>query len=111
MIWSGSGFLVAVITFGCCLLANFFLDRQFGEGYYSTHLWAVGAALLIGGSISSAIGFKLKGRSDRFVVDEETGERMVINNSDHSFFFVPMHWAGLIIAMVGAGVAISDAFK
>ena len=111
IIWTGLGFLVAVITFGSCLLANFVLDAQFGEGYYSSHLWAVGAALLIGGTISSGIGFMLKGRSDRFVVDEATGKRMVINNSSHSFFFIPMHWAGIVVALIGVGVAISDAFN
>ena len=42
---------------------------------------------------------------------EETGERMVINNSNHSFFFVPMHWAGVVIVVIGIGVAVSDAFN
>jgi hypothetical protein len=110
LIWSGLGFLVAVITFGSCLIANYVLDAQFGEGFYSSHRWAVGTALLIGGIVSAGIGFVLKGRSDRFVIDEETGQRMVINNSNHSFFFIPMHWAGVIVALVGFGVALSDIF-
>lgn len=108
---SGLGFLVAVITFGVCLIANYVLDVRFGEGYYSSHLWSVGAALIVGGLLSSAAGFVLKGRSDRYVIDEETGERLVINNSNHTFFFVPMHWAGIVIATIGAGVAISDALN
>ena len=107
VIWTGLGFLAGVITFGSCLLFNFVLDSQFGEGYYSSHLWAVGAALVVGGFISSAIGFALKGRSDRFVVDEETGERLVINNSSHTFFFIPMHWAGVVIMAIGIGLFIS----
>lgn len=72
MIWSGLGFSVAVITFGSLLLFNFVLDSQFGEGYYSSHDWAIGTALMLGGLISSGVGFMLKGRSDRYVVDEET---------------------------------------
>ncbi len=111
VIWSGLGFLVVVITFGSCLLFNFLLDAQFGEGYYSSNRWAIGATLIVGGIVSSGIGFMLKGRSDRYVVDEETGERMVINNSNHSFFFVPMHWAGVVIVVIGIGVAVSDAFN
>lgn len=111
MIWSGLGFLVAVITFGCCLLANYLLDAQFGKGYYSSHLWAVGGALLIGGIISSGVGFLLKQRTDRFVVDEETGERLIINRSHHTFFFVPMHWAGMVVAGIGLVVAIADLFN
>lgn len=111
VIWSGFGFLVAVITFGSCLLFNVLLDAQFGEGYYSSHQWATGTALAVGGVLSSGIGFVLKGRSDRYVVDEETGERMVINNSNHSIFFIPMHWAGVAIAALGIGVTVFDAFN
>jgi hypothetical protein len=110
IIWSGLGFLLPVITFGCCLLANFVLDDHFGEGYYSSNPWAIGAALVIGGIISSGVGFMLKGRSDRVVIDEETGERMLINNSSHKFFFIPMHWAGIVVAIIGIGVGFSDAF-
>ena len=71
-IWNGLGFLVAVITFGCCLIANYLLDVQFGEAFCSSHLWAVGLALAFGGLISTGVGFPLMGRSDRFVIDEET---------------------------------------
>ncbi|EMI45749.1 hypothetical protein [Rhodopirellula sp. SWK7] len=107
VIWSGLGFLAGVITFAFLLLFNFVLDSQFGEGYYSSHPWAIGTALILGGIVSSGVGFMLKGRSDRYVVDEETGERLVVNNSSHSFFFVPMHWAGIVIVVIGVGVAIS----
>ena len=106
IIWSGLGFLAGVITIAFLLLFNFVLDAQFGEGYYSSHPWAIGAALMIGGTVSSGVGFLLKGRSDRYVVDEETGERLVIKNSSHSFFFIPMHWAGIVIAVIGFGVAV-----
>ncbi|MFN0051871.1 MAG: hypothetical protein ACKV0T_06750 [Planctomycetales bacterium] len=110
LVWSGLGFLVAVITFGCCLIANVILDAHFGEGYYSSHHWTIGAALIVGGIVSSCIGFLLKTRTDQVVVVEETGERLVINKSDHSFFFIPMHWAGIVIAVIGLAVALSDAF-
>lgn len=110
MIYNGLGFFVAVITFGSCLAANFLLDQQFGEGYYSSNLWAMGIALFIGGVISSVLGFLLKQRTDRIVVDEQTGERLVINLSRHSFFFIPMHWAGIVIALLGLGCTIADLF-
>jgi hypothetical protein len=108
IVWSGMGFLVAVITFGMCLLLNFALDAKFGEGYYSSHPWAVGAALFVGGIVSSIAGFALKSRTDREVIDAKTGERMILNLSEHSFFFIPMHWAGIVIAMLGVAVAFYD---
>lgn len=108
IIWSGLGFLVAVITFGCCLAAQFFLDAQFGAGFYSSHPWAAGLGLLIGGVVSASIGLALKSRTDREVVDVQTGERFVVNRSEHSFFFIPMHWAGLVVFAIGIGVVFYD---
>ena len=108
IIWTGLGFWVAVITFGACLLFNYVLDARFDEGYYSTHSWAVGSALFVGGLISSTVGFALKFRDDREVIDAQTGERFMINRSDHSFFFVPMHWSGIAIAVIGFVVVIYD---
>ncbi len=111
VIWSGLGFLAGVITFAFMLLFNVLLDSQLGEGYYSSHRWASGTALIFGGIASSAVGFALKGRADRHVIDEATGERFVISNSSHSFFFIPMHWAGLVIVVIGIGIAMSGLFS
>lgn len=109
VIWSGLGYLAAVITFGACLLAQLFFDDRFGAGYYSSHLWTVGLGLFVGGAISSVVGFYLRARSDREVIDTKTGERLVINRSQHSLFFVPMHWAGVVIALIGLALALKDA--
>lgn len=93
IIWSGLGFLVAVITFLACLAANFLLDAQFGEGFYSSHPWAIGLALVVGGVLFSIVGFVLKSRED---------------GSHHSFFFIPMHWAGIVVAAIGISMAVFD---
>jgi len=85
IIWSGFGFLVAVITFAACFAMNFLIDAQFGKGYYSSHPWAIGVALIIGGVLSSIAGFAMRSRE----------------GSRHTFFFIPMHWAGLVVAGIG----------
>jgi hypothetical protein len=107
-IWSGLGYLVAAITFAACLLMNLALDATLGKGYYSAHAWAVGAALILGGLASAFAGFVLKSRDDREVIDVQTGERLIVNQSHHSLFFVPMHWAGMAIAFIGFGIAVYD---
>jgi len=107
IIWTGHGYLAAVLTFAACLLAQLGLDAQLGEGFYSSHSWAIGLALVVGGLLSSLVGFFLKARADRQVVDVQTGERLVINRSRHTFFFVPLHWAGVVIAVIGVAVALS----
>lgn len=111
IIWNGLGYLAAVFTFGACLIAQLVFDDRFGAGYYSSHLWTVGLGLLAGGAMSAAAGYMLKSRNDRDVIDAKTGERLVINRSQHSFFFLPLHWAGLIIAAIGIALAAADALK
>ena len=34
IIWHGLGFLVAVIVFGCSLVANYISNEKLGSGYY-----------------------------------------------------------------------------
>jgi hypothetical protein len=108
IISTGLGFLVAVIVFGTCLVTNLAFDAQYGKGFYSNNLWVVGLALLIGGILSAQIGFFLRTRTGREVIDAETGEVLIIDRSHHTFFFVPMHWAGVSIAAIGVGLAVYD---
>lgn len=108
IIWSGLGFLVLVFVFAASFLRNLLVDWQFGEGYYRQHLWAFGFALALGGAVSFAVGRLLKNRNDREVIDVKTGERMTINLPQHSIFFIPMHWAGIVLILLGIGTAIYD---
>lgn len=96
VIWSGHGYWVAVITFTSCLLFNYVLDSKFGETYYSTHGWAIGSALIVGGILSSALGFAFNWRSN--LHDSES--------SPNTLFFVPMHWAGLVVTLIGVLIAV-----
>lgn len=111
IIWSGLGYIAAVLTFGACLAAQYFFDARFGDGYYSSHLWAVGLALVAGGLSSAAVGYFLKAKGGREVVHAQTGELTAVVASQHSFFFIPLHWAGLVICGIGVVLAISDAIR
>ncbi len=59
IVWKGLGFLVAVIAFGACVVAQLAFDAQFGAGFYSSHNWAVGTGLFAGGLVSALVGFVL----------------------------------------------------
>jgi hypothetical protein len=92
------------------MLMNFVLDAKFGNGYYSAHEWAIGTALVIGGLISLVVGLALKPRA----VTQLGGGVLApnpVSRSPHTFFCVPMHWAGLIIAVIGVGLIVYDLVK
>ena len=108
IIWSGRGYLAAVATFGVCLVANYFVDANWGKNYYSDHLWIVGLALTVGGMLTAAIGWGLKPHTERELIDPATDERVVIQSAHDTFFFIPLHWSGGVIAVIGICTVIYD---
>jgi hypothetical protein len=103
IIWRGLGYLVAVIVFGCSLAANLLFNATRGEGYYDHHKWPFASSLILSAAICWFLGSYLRKRSDRIAIDKQTGKEIVINQSRHTLFFVPMHyWAPilLLIALV-----------
>lgn len=98
IIWRGLGFLVAVIVFVCSLVANLIFNASAGEGYYDRHKWPLGVSLLVSGAICWLLGNYLRKRSDRVVIDKQTGKEFAVNQSRHALFFIPMHLWGPILA-------------
>lgn len=100
IIWNGLGFLVAVIVFGSSFAMNLIFDDICGDGYYDNHNWPFAISLLCSSSICGVLGYYLKKRTDRVVIDKETGEELVVNMSRHSLFFIPMHyWGPLLLGL------------
>lgn len=107
IIWSGLGFLVAVIVFGCSLVANLIFNAAYGDRYYDNHKWPVAIAFIVAAAICWFLGKHLRKRSDRVVIDKQTGKEFTVNQSRHTLFFVPMHWWApilLVIAVILFGV-------
>lgn len=110
IVWSGLGFLVAVFVFGTALLCNLVFDAAWGDGYYSSHKWTVGFALLIAAVLSWVFGNLLHERTARTVIDKETGEEFVLEGMTNSLFFIPMrHW-GPILGFIGAVLCVMEFF-
>jgi MFS family permease len=107
IIWQGLGFLVAVIVFGCSLVANLILNATVGDGYYDHHKWPFAVSLIFSAAICWFLGNYLRTRSDRIAIDKETGKEFVVNQSRHTLFFIPMHyWSPilLLIALILFGI-------
>jgi hypothetical protein len=103
IIWSGWGFLVALIGvgsfFGTQLVVNSLMqDDQF----YQTNGWPKLVAFVVAALITWPVGraFNRKG-PDRELVDENTGERVVLSSGGgHSLFFIPMeYWAPIFLVL------------
>ncbi|HEY4416380.1 MAG TPA: hypothetical protein VGO57_11875 [Verrucomicrobiae bacterium] len=91
IIWSGLGFIpVLFLIF-------------FGLGF-ANHTGPItdsemACTLLVTGLASGALGWWLRQRPARIVIDKATGREMVLR-SRHSLFFIPMfYWGPIFIAM------------
>jgi hypothetical protein len=100
IIWSGWGFLVAVIAFGMSLATEIVTERMAGDDrFYQTHAWPLSLALVFSGAIVWGVGTYLEARGGRVVIDEASGEKLTIGG-EHRFFFVPVrYWGPLLMAL------------
>ena len=85
IIWSGWGWLVAVLAFLCSLGTQVIVDAaNHDDKFYDTHTWPLVVAMTVAGLICLILGKKLNQKSN-----------------GHRFFFVPMqHW-GIILPILG----------
>jgi hypothetical protein len=96
IIWTGWGILVPVVFFAVTILFQMLVDGILGPDTYSQakHFQFFGtsaAALAVW-----LAGKRMNTKTERRVIDKETGEEMVLK-SNHSFFFIPMQYWGFII--------------
>ncbi|MEX2121623.1 MAG: hypothetical protein WD847_18695 [Pirellulales bacterium] len=103
IIWSGKGFWIAVITFGCLLLAEFTVEAALDDDrYYQEHGWPKAAGLLTAASIVWVAARSVNRETGRVLIDVETGEEVTLRPA-HSLFFVPFrHWPWLLGILASA---------
>ena len=108
IIWSGHGYLVAVIVFACSLVANLITNSVTGgESYWDTHRWTLAIAFFVAAIASWFLGRYLLGRGSRTLIDKETGEE-VVQNPNHALFFIRMDLWGPILAIIGLVLLVKD---
>lgn len=100
IIWSGLGFLVAVITFGCCLASEFLVEQMFRDDrYYQAHGWPKLVAFLVAAAVVGVLGRFLRRRQGRVLIDPETGSEVIVGR-EHTFFFIPVeYWAPILLVL------------
>jgi hypothetical protein len=104
IIWSGWGFLAAVIGFGCLLLTEYSVEAAMqDEQYYQNHGWPKFVGFVVAAVVVWPVGRALnRYQPGRELIDANTGERVVLpaSGGGHTLFFVPMeYWAALFVVI------------
>ena len=99
IIWTRLGFLVFVFFFGAACLCQLGFDRHFGKGYYSTHKWTIGTAMVIAAGPSWLVGRLLRRRT-RTLIDPQTGGQVILDGDTHTLFFIRMDLWGPILLVL-----------
>jgi hypothetical protein len=93
VIWKGKGWLVALITFICSLLAEIITQVITKDGaFYQTNPYPISIAVFISGLLTFYLANKLKS-----TVYKESKNNF---HSSHSLFFIPINYWGWILIVI-----------
>ena len=103
-IWRGFGVAVVGLTFVMLLLTELGVERAFSDdSYYQDHGWPKLFAFVLAAGLVWVLSSYFESRPPRLVVDQKTGETLVLMNR-HDLFFIPLkYWPAILIVL---GVAI-----
>jgi hypothetical protein len=89
VIWSGHGYLVAVIVFLSSLATEFITERaNHDDDFYQSSTWALPLALVVAGIVTAVVA--------RLLPNEPYAK--------HSLFFVKIQWWPLILLVLALAV-------
>ena len=99
IIWTRLGFLVLVITFLLSLGAEIITESMTNdENYYQENSLPFAVAILLSGIINGFLGKWLNNEKSKILIDKETGKEVILKNN-HSLFFIPMEYWGVILVI------------
>lgn len=101
IIWTGFGFLIAIIGFASLILAELVSESlTHNDQYYQQNSWMI----LVGMSCAAVLTFGLhkllSPMKPRIFIDKETGQEIELNRS-HSLFFIPLKWWPVAFVILG----------
>jgi hypothetical protein len=106
VVWQGYGFLVALIPLLLGIGAAFAADSIWGPGTIQTHGRLIyGTVALVSGGLIFMLARRLSRRPKRVLVDKETGQEVVLEES-HTLWFVPLRFWAALLAVGGAVVIV-----
>lgn len=108
IIWRGFGILVVVIGFGSLILTELIAENIAGDDrFYQEHKWLA----LFGSLVAAALTYGLYRltllRRVRVLVDQATGEEVVLTSKD-SLFFIPVQLWPIVFVFFGLIATVAD---
>lgn len=101
IIWSGRGFLVAVIAVGALLLTQLVVDSISGdENFYQKNSWPKTVAMLVAALLTFGLHKLLSQEKPKVLIDQETGQEFEIHGN-HSLFYIHVKWWPFIFVILG----------
>ena len=101
IIWSGWGFLVAIILFINSIIGEM-LCRSITKNmeYYQQNSWPMTIVFILTGVICWYLGKYLNRPSDKVYINKQTGKEVRLSKRN-SFFFIKMEYWGPILGVIG----------
>ncbi|HDW8004919.1 TPA: hypothetical protein RM482_000496 [Bacillus cereus] len=107
IIWSGWGFLVAIIVIINTLLGKAIFGSITGDAtYFQDHSWPMVVMFIISGVMSWYLGKYINKPDGKVYIDAETGEKVMFNKK-HSLFFIKMEYWGPILGVIAVVTLIT----
>lgn len=98
LIWRGWGILVIVLAGVCVIGTQLIVEAALGDGAYQG--WMTGVGLVLVAIPVWFIGRRLNGRPGRTLVDQATGQQVMLR-ARHDLFFVKMEYWAPVLAIGG----------
>ncbi|WP_010233578.1 hypothetical protein [Clostridium arbusti] len=101
IIWSGWGFLVAIILFINSFIGELLCRYITGNNeYYQQNSWPLTVVLILTGVICWFLGKYLNKPNDKVYIDKQTGKEVRLSKT-HKLFFIKMEYWGPILVIIG----------
>lgn len=100
IVWSGRGFLSAVVLIVSIVILAYILPKEQGN-------YGIIISLFIAGIFSWFMGKKWNQKNTRTLVDKESGQEVTLK-PNHSLFWIKMEYWGLIFGVLGLVVLVKQ---
>ena len=101
MVWSGFGFLVAIVGVLALLGTQMLSGTITGnENFYQENQWVILVGMVVAAAVTFALNQTLLKPKTQTVIDKETKQEVVLQKN-HSLFFVPTKWWPIIFVVLG----------